>query len=99
MTYRWYHKLAGVLYVVLCFQIGLILLCFPWSDFWKPNLLADFSPEWGLFWMNRYFRGAVSGIGLINVYFSVVEAFRLQRFSEPIDMDSGQPPPSIHHND
>ena len=90
--YRWYHKLSAVLYVVLCFEIGLFLLFFPWSDYWKPNYLANFSPEWGLFWLNPYFRGAVSGIGIINIYISILEAFRLRRFSGPIA-------PSIHDND
>ncbi|MBZ2184762.1 MAG: hypothetical protein K7J46_08610 [Bryobacter sp.] len=90
--YRWYHKLSAVLYVVLCFEIGLFLLFFPWSDYWKPNYLANFSPEWGLFWLNPYFRGAISGIGIINIYISVLEAFRLRRFSGPNT-------PPIHDND
>ncbi len=91
MEYRWYHKLASVLYVVLCFEIGLFLIFFPWSDYWKPNFLADFSPEWGMLWVNPYFRGAISGIGLINIYFSITEAFHLRRFSPHHDQ--------IHHND
>ncbi len=97
--YRWYHKLSGVLYVVLCFEIGLFLLFFPWSDYWKPNMLANLSPEWGIFWLNPYFRGAISGFGMINIYFSVVEAFHLRRFSGTTELDSGQHPPSIHDND
>ncbi|MBM3758888.1 MAG: hypothetical protein FJW36_01445 [Acidobacteria bacterium] len=97
--YRWYHKLSGVLYVILCFEIGLFLVFFPWSDYWKPNFLADLSPEWGLFWMNPYFRGAISGIGIINIFFSVTEAFHLRRFSGHPDLDAGQQTTSIHHND
>jgi hypothetical protein len=79
--FRWYHKLSGLLYVVLCFEVGLFLLFFPWSDYWRPNWMGSWSPEWGLLWMNPYFRGAVSGLGLINVYYSVIEAFQLRRFS------------------
>lgn len=97
--HRWYHKLTGVLYVVLCFEIGLFLLFFPWSDYWKPNMLANFSPEWGMFWLNPYFRGAISGIGLINVYYSVVEAFHLRRFSVAPGTRTGADEPGISDSD
>ena len=97
--YSWYHKLAGVLYVVLCFEIGLFLLFFPWSDYWKPNFFSNLSPAWAAFWLNPYFRGAISGFGLLNIYFSVTESFHLRRFSGSLETDSRQHPPSIHHND
>ena len=32
-------------------------------------------------WVSPYFRGAISGIGLVNIYISFVEVFRLRRFS------------------
>jgi hypothetical protein len=31
-------------------------------------------------WDNMYLRGAVSGLGLANLYISFVELFRLERF-------------------
>jgi hypothetical protein len=96
MDYRWYHKLAGILFVVLCFEVGLFLVFFPWSDFWRPNLLGSFSPEWGRMWMNFHFRGAVSGLGLINIYISIAEAFRLRRFSRLATSPESQ---AIEHND
>ena len=30
-------------------------------------------------WDNPYFRGALSGLGLLNIYISFVEVFRLKR--------------------
>jgi hypothetical protein len=38
--------------------------------------------------MNPYFRGAVSGVGVINIYLSVLEAFRLRRFAAPTIHDN-----------
>ena len=38
-------------------------------------------PEWHQFWNNMYVRGAVSGIGVVNLYISCSEMFRLRRFS------------------
>jgi hypothetical protein len=101
MEYRWYHKLSGILFVVLCFEVGLFLVFFPWSDFWRPNLLGNLSPDWGMIWMNFYFRGAVSGLGLINIYISIAEAFRLRRFSQVETSPATINPATeaIEHND
>jgi hypothetical protein len=33
------------------------------------------------YWDNLYVRGAVSGLGAVNLYISLVEIFRLRRFA------------------
>ena len=80
-AYRWYHKLIGLLFVVLCFEVGIFLLAFPWSPYWASNYFGWFSPEWHEFWVSPYVRGAISGLGCVNLYVSLQEVFRLQRFS------------------
>ena len=80
-VFRWYHKLIGLLFVILCFEMGIFLLAFPWSSYWNSNYFSGLSPEWREFWINPYFRGAVSGLGLTNLYVSLLEVFRLRRFS------------------
>ena len=65
---RWYDKLLGLLFAILCFEMGIFLLAFPWSAYWARNFFSWMSPEWRDLWMNPYFRGAVSGIGLLNLY-------------------------------
>jgi hypothetical protein len=80
--YHWYHKLGGLLFVNFCFFIGVALAVFPWLEWWDANYLSYFSPAWRRIWLNPYFRGAVSGVGLLNVYISFVEIFRLKRFSD-----------------
>lgn len=79
--YRWYHKLIGLLFVILCFEVGVFLLAFPWSQYWTSNYFGWFSPEWHEFWISPYVRGAISGLGCVNLYVSLMEVFRLQRFS------------------
>ncbi len=79
--YRWYHKMAGVLAAIFCFEVGVFLLIYPWASDWDVNYLA-FLPLWARsLWASPYFRGAVSGLGLVNIYISFVEVFRLRRFS------------------
>ena len=67
-----------MLFVIFCFEIGVFLLVFPWLDPWSNNGVADLR---GLaeVWDNPYFRGALSGLGLLNIYISFVEVFRLKR--------------------
>lgn len=81
-VYRWYHKLSGLLFVNFCFFIGVALTVFPWLDWWDVNYFSYFSPAWRRIWLNPYFRGAVSGVGLLNMCISFIEIFRLKRFSD-----------------
>ena len=36
-------------------------------------------------WDSSYFRGALSGLGLVNIYISLAEVFRLRRCPSLID--------------
>jgi hypothetical protein len=79
--YRWYHKMAGVMAAIFCFELGVFLLVFPWASEWDVNYFA-FLPLWArTLWMSPYFRGAISGLGILNIYISFLEVFRLRRFS------------------
>ncbi|MEX2261967.1 MAG: hypothetical protein WD696_08440 [Bryobacteraceae bacterium] len=80
-AYRWYHKAFALAFIVFCLESGLFLLLFPWSEYWDLNYFASVAPEWRDFWGNAYLRGAVSGLGMLNLYVSLSEIFRLRRFS------------------
>jgi len=79
--FRWYHKLVGLLFVILCFEVGIFLVAFPWSSYWNVNFFSGLSPAWAEIWVSPYARGAVTGLGFVNLYVSLLEVFRLQRFS------------------
>jgi hypothetical protein len=79
--YRWYQKAAGVCFAALCLAIGLFLLIFPWTEGWDSNYFAGLVPEWRQYWDNLYVRGAVSGVGAVNLWISFLEMFRLKRFA------------------
>jgi len=88
-VYRWYHKAAAVIFIVFCLEIGVVLLVLPWSEYWDNNFFAGFfsswAPDWTGLWKNAYFRGAVSGLGIINILISFTELFRMRRFHAPAD--------------
>jgi len=79
--HRWYHKMSSVLLVTFCVEIGLFLLIFPWTDYWPANYFSTAIPAWSSYWDNMYVRGAVSGLGVVNLYISLLEIFRLRRFA------------------
>ena len=75
----WYNKVLRFCFVVFCFEIGAFLIVFPWLDVWQNNRLPAYA--WWLedLWGNPYFRGALSGLGLVNIYISMSEIVRLIR--------------------
>lgn len=80
-VYHWYHKIWAVVVVTFCLEIGCFLLFFPWTRFWETNYFASLLPGLKLYWSNNYVRGAISGLGALNLYIAVVEIFRLRRFA------------------
>jgi hypothetical protein len=81
-AYRWYHRLFAVMLATACLIVGAVLLAFPWTPSWEHNYFAGVTPFFRSWWNNFYVRGVVSGIGVVNLYISLVEVFRLKRFSE-----------------
>ena len=70
-------------------EIGLLLVLIPWSRFWERNYFADVVPVIRFVITNNYVRGAVSGLGLLNIWFALVElAGMLGRRENP--MAAGQ---------
>ena len=79
-TRPWYTKLLSLCFVIFCFEIGLFLVVFPWLDnAWEVNRVANFAPWLADVWGSPFFRGALSGLGLLNIYISFLEILRLIR--------------------
>ena len=76
-----HSKWSGVLLMAFCLVIGLFLLIFPWMPSWEANYFGSLVPQWHLYWDNMYIRGAVSGLGVVNLYISILELYRLRRFA------------------
>ncbi len=78
----WFSRITTVLLIVFCLELGLFLLIYPWTDSWSANYFSwigplKLQPYWHEFWNNHYLRGAVSGIGLVNIWVAVAEALRM----------------------
>jgi hypothetical protein len=51
----------------------LLLVLIPWSAFWDRNYFLEWSAALGAFLTSNYTRGAITGLGLINVWAAVSE--------------------------
>jgi hypothetical protein len=75
------QKASAVLFCVFCLEIGLFLLVYPWMDGWERNYLVQWRPQWAPILASQQFRGALSGLGVLNLFIAFTEVFRLRRFS------------------
>jgi hypothetical protein len=76
---RWHNKFRIVLFIVFAFEIGFFLLIFPWMGVWDHTSITRILPWLTNIWDSPYFRGAVSGLGIVNIYISFLEVSRLRR--------------------
>jgi|SRR5271163_2608586 len=79
-TRTWQSRLLGICSAIFTFEIGLFLVVFPWmDDVWNINYLQKLLPVLRTIWADPYFRGALTGLGLVNIYISCLEMIRLFR--------------------
>jgi formate hydrogenlyase subunit 3/multisubunit Na+/H+ antiporter MnhD subunit len=57
-----------LVYVAFFLEVGLLLILLPWSGFWEHNYFAAMWPPLQSFLTNNYLRGAVTGLGVVNLF-------------------------------
>ena len=79
---HWFHRLSALLFMIFCFELGLFLLIYPWTEGWTANFFASVVPDrlqpyWHDVWVNHYVRGAISGLGVVNLWVAMAELFHV----------------------
>jgi len=69
------RPLVRVPLLLLWLALGLALIVIPWSDLWETNYFLYQYPALGIVVKNPFVRGAISGLGFMNVLLSL-ESFR-----------------------
>ena len=54
-------------------ESGLLLVLIPWSGFWERNYFVEWSTVLAGLLNSNYTRGAITGLGLINVWAALAE--------------------------
>ena len=74
-------KLSFYFYVFYCFEVGIFLIAAPWflRNVWENNYFFFIAPGLKAIFLNAYFRGAVSGIGFLNVVLAIYEVIQREK--------------------
>jgi hypothetical protein len=65
--------LSRLLYLAYFVEVGLLLLVVPWTPFWERNYFAQLWPGVEPLLRNNMVRGAVSGLGVVNLWAAMSE--------------------------
>jgi len=80
-------RLTIVFFILICFEIGILLVILPWvpSPSWSENYLLVLAadkihwPWLALAMKSGYTRGAVTGLGVLNILLGVWEIFNFKK--------------------
>jgi hypothetical protein len=72
-------RALNILYIVFCFEMGVFLFVLPWVSLWSKNYFVGHYPMIAGIAANYFLRGAISGIGLADVWLAFYELWRLRR--------------------
>ncbi len=84
----WMQRVWLIVYVAFCVELGMLLVVLPWTQVWNANALLANLPGVRQFLHNNFVRGAVTGLGLIDIWLGIWEAVRYR------DRRKAQPPRS-----
>lgn len=73
---RWHRRVLGFCLVIFALELGLFLLAFPWRPEWEMSWIPVHSRRLAAVWESPYFRGLVSGLGLLNLTVAIAELTR-----------------------
>jgi len=65
--------LSRLVFLAYFVEVGLLLLVVPWSPYWERNYFVQMWPVLEVFARNNLVRGAVSGLGIINLWAAMSE--------------------------
>lgn len=88
--------MTRVLLTAVFLEIGVVLVIAPWTMLWDRNYFAETLPLVDAFVTNYFVRGAVSGLGFVNLYVGLAELVGLisiSRSERPASLmaPTGQP--------
>jgi len=71
-----------ICFMLLALEIGGFLVVFPWMGAWHLNHFRALFPSLSAIWEDPYFRGAVTGLGAVNLLVAAGQAVHLLRHSK-----------------
>lgn len=71
------NRFWRVLLILLALETGFFLILVPWSSVWDRNFLMGHLASLQPIIRSHFMRGAVSALGLVNIWLGLAEAWTL----------------------
>ena len=71
--------ISKIVYILISFELGMLLLLLPWFDIWENNYLLYLYPQIRPVVANPYFKGFVLGLGIVNILLGIHEIVCLRK--------------------
>ncbi len=65
--------ISKIIYILISFELGIVLLYLPWWTFWENNYLLYLYPQLRPLVANSFFKGFVLGLGILNILIGIDE--------------------------
>jgi hypothetical protein len=65
------NRILSALLVVVCCIMGAILFYLPWTGIWEQNYFLSHFPSLMRILLHPSFRGAVSGLGILDIFLAI----------------------------
>lgn len=75
------NRFSQALFILLCFEMGAILLYLPWSHHWEQNYFLSRFPALVPVLLHPSLRGAISGLGVLDIYLGFLKILEHARTS------------------
>jgi hypothetical protein len=83
--------MSRLLLIAVFLEVGAVLTVVPWTQQWDRNYFVETMPYVEVVASNPYVRGAVSGLGVVNLFAGITELVSLilaNRSQEPTTIRS-----------
>jgi hypothetical protein len=74
--------ICQTLHIILSLYFGVALLALPWLSAWEDNYFLYILPKLRPIVTNSFFKGAVLGLGLVNILIGMQEIVRFNKGSK-----------------
>jgi hypothetical protein len=79
---RPFARLLKIVYILYSIEVGIFLLWLPWMSFWDTNYLTYQYPRLLPVITNPFFKGAVLGLGIVNLMIGIYEVVHFKKHSK-----------------
>jgi hypothetical protein len=90
-------KITVVVYILISFEIGILLMIIPWKPYWDDNFFLYFitgklHAAWmATFLKHKLVRGAVSGLGVLNILAGIYDIIKFRESARKLALLGEEP--------